>query len=116
MWRAAERWYGFPLPNARNQGIVTGIVDVCRWLAGVTTTAPATQRSLRATEWTIEDEVAAIEVDVAAIERGAVLAWTLLPVGRADGVILAFVWAWLGGDLPVDYFEVGGSPESRTVR
>ena len=106
MWRAAERWYGVPIANPRNQGKVTGLVDVCRWLAGVTAVAPATGRPMRATWETIEDEVSAIEACFSDIERGAPPAWTLYPVGRADGVIIGFTWAWLAGELPTHYFEL----------
>ncbi len=106
MWRAAEPWYGVRMANPRNQGKVTGLVDVCRWLAGVTEVAPSTGRRMRATWETIEDEVSAIEAAFVDIERGRPPAWTLYPVGRADGVIIAFTWAWLAGDLPTVYFEL----------
>jgi len=106
MWRAAEPWYGVWMPNPRNQGRVTGIVEVCRWLAGVTQEAPVTGRLVLADEVTIEAEVLAIEETIAATEAGAPPAWTLLPPGRADGVILAFTWAWLAGELPIHYFDL----------
>ncbi|MDQ2708775.1 MAG: hypothetical protein M3Z25_14550 [Actinomycetota bacterium] len=110
MWRFAERWHGVWMPNPRTVGTIGGIVDTCRWMAGVTDAAPATGRRVRATWETITDEVAYVEDTITQVEQGRTPTWTLRPPGRADGVILTFAWAWLGADLPVHYFDLPGTP------
>jgi hypothetical protein len=102
MWRAAERWYGVWMPDPAHQGAVTGIVDVCRWLATVTDTAPVTRRDGHARTASIETEVEAIQ---AAIDAPHPPAWFFVPSGWGNGVIACFTWAWLGGELPLYCFD-----------
>jgi hypothetical protein len=83
---------------------VTGIVDVCRWLAQVSDRAPASGRLLRADWESIEDEVAVIERDLALPQRLRP-PWMFWPIGRGEGVVLTFTWAWLCGELPIHYFD-----------
>lgn len=106
MWRAAEHWYGVWMPNPTHQGMVNGIVEVCRWLATVTDIAPVTHRGRRASPTAIEVEVEAIQTAIDAARRPA---WVFEPPGGGTGVITCFTWSWLGGDLPIWCFQFSGA-------
>jgi hypothetical protein len=108
MWRAAERWYGVWMPNPANMAAVSGIGDVCRWLATVTDMAPVTRRPGRAHPAAIEAEIEAIQE---AIDAEQPPEWSFWPPGWGKGVIASFTWAWLGGDLPLYCFEFADDME-----